>query len=121
MLAGDSYLVAPDQTVAQVYSKFMKKRHNYVDPSSGISLHGRGMLRSIFTGAQLVRLRDYEDTYRRTTGEEPEKLIVDVLQNVGSPGDTSGPMFPSQLKQNVYYSFAKRRLCTALEGMVANG
>ena len=121
VLTGDSYLVAPEATVAAVYAKLASKRHNYWDPNAGVSLLGRGMLRSILTGAQLMRLQEYEDTYRRNTGMEPEKLIVDVEQNVGSPGDTSGPMFPSQLKHNTFYSCGKRRLCTGLEGMVANG
>ena len=118
---GDSFLIAPEETVTAVYASLMNKRHNYLDSNAGVSFLGKGILRSILTGAQYARLTDYEDNYRRTTGMEPESLIADVEQNVGSPGDTSGPSFPSQLKHNTFYSYGKRRLCTGLEGMVANG
>ena len=118
---GDVYLVAPHDAVAKVYATLMNKRHNFFDGDSEMSLYGRGMLRSMLTGAQFARLQGYEDRHARVSGMVPENLICDVEQNVGSPGDTSGSMYPSQLKHNLFYSFGKRRLCTGLENMVANG
>jgi hypothetical protein len=124
MLPGDVFCAAPDEYVAGVYGHAMGKRVCSLPDGQNVDVRGRRMLASILTPAQLQRLHAYEETHEAKHGTPPgpgSPLIADVMQWPGMPGDSSGAVFPSQLKHGLYYSFAARRLLMGLEGMFANG
>ena len=119
--SGDVYFRAPPSIVDKVYRDLLKKRHMHIPADVSFSPLGRGIFRNALTAQQAVRLAEYEEFHADAHGRVPPSLMVDVFQNVHSPGDTSGTDFPSQLKHGLYYSYKARRAAVGLEGMVANG
>lgn len=123
MLNGDIYCQAPSAYVKRVYRGMMEKRKVFVPDDVEIPIHGRAILNQMLTAAQCTRLREYNTLFEQGgfyPGSE-NRLIADALQWPGSAGDTSGILFPSQLKHGCYYSFGARRLVMGLEFMFANG
>ena len=124
MLPGDVYCAAPDEYVAELYGRALNKRFCSLPDDKKVDIRGRGMLASVLTPAQVLRIQAYEDEYKKKHGKAPglgSHLICDVMQWPGSAGDSSGSEFPSQLKHGLFYSFDVRRLILGLEGMFANG
>ena len=124
MLPGDVYCAAPADSVIGMYGQKMKQRFANLPHDQNVNVQGRGMLASVLTPGQLQRIKAYEDEYQSEHGHPPGQdshLIVDSMQWPHMPGDTSGTLFPSQLKHGLYYSFTARRLILGLEYMFANG
>ena len=123
MLSGDVYCAAPRSVVEAVYKKMLSKRHHFLEEGEPVPIHGRAILAGMVTPGQCGRLQAYADQEGESSdGSLPAShLIADALQWPGSAGDTSGVLFPSQLKHGMYYSFTTRRLIVGLECMFANG
>ena len=121
VLAGEAYVVAPAETVQQVYRGMMAKKHHY--PTGNFSIHGKGMLRSILGPGHLARLDAYQDECQRRpgSGDNPESFICDVDHWPRTPGDTSGAFFPCQLTHGHLYAHRKRRLIVGMEHLCAQG
>lgn len=122
VLNGDIYCQAPSDYVKSVYKGMMAKHKFYVSDDE-IPIRGRAILNQMLTPAQCTRLREYNELFEQGgfyPGSE-NRLIADGLQWPGSAGDTSGVLFPSQLKHGCYYSFGARRLVMGREFMFANG
>ena len=81
----------------KVYRDLLKKRHAHIPADVELSPFGRSIFRAGLTGQQAVRLGEYEEAFAGADGSLPQSLIVDVYQNVGSPGDTAGSDVPSTL------------------------
>ena len=118
MLDGDIYLQASVEEVEEVYKKMLEKRQQYFDHESDISVYGKGILSSMLGPGQMSRLGAFADIYKE---KSQKPFLADCDHWPGSPGDTSGPLFPVQLKHGCIYSFAKRRLAIASEHLAAQG
>ena len=116
ILDGDAYLKASPTDVNRVYRQLLQKRHVHVSEKDDIDVHGRGVLRSALSAGHMNRLDAYNEL--RITDKA---CIADLDHWPGSPGDTSGPLFPVQLRHSHLYSFKKRRLCLGLEHVHAQG
>ena len=125
MVDGDIYLQAPPHKVLAVYKQGLEKQKEYID-ASHISVYGKGILQSILSPGHLTRLREYTNIYeeKRSKADDCQSrtaYLCDCDHWPNTPGDTSGSLFPVQLKHGCVYSHSKRRLALASEHLAAQG
>ena len=116
MLDGDAYFKVSLTDVDRVYRQLLGKRHVHVPEKEDVDVHGRGVLRNALSAGHMNRLDAYDELRI-----DDRTCIADLDHWPGSPGDTSGPLFPVQLRHGHLYSFKKRRLCLGLEHLHAQG